>query len=234
MLKYILAGILLSSPLLIAGVVCLIVWLVKRKSGKKSIALMVVWIVCFALIAFFLALMAIGGYLVESGDGEQQYQTQKATSETNELQGVPSSLDESFSISDMTAYYPSTWQIVSGEGTDTVFLKNDNGSSAQFWESVVNESGVTSADADELLEVSLMGIESPGETILGDPVEVESNGNPGLMASMVMNTESSKLVGYTTIYLKGGTLYCAMIAYPEGAEQDMEAVHGMATSIEIS
>lgn len=223
MLKYISAGVLLASPLLIAGIVCLAVWLAKRGGEKKLTTLMVVWVACFVLFVLFQAFMVIGGYLAESEDDNRQVENSDASS----------GLAESCSISDMTAYYPSSWLVVNGEGTNTVTLSSTNGSLAQFSASKVSESNQTSASDDDILSVALMGVESQS-TVLGEPSDITSNGSHGVIASMVMEEQGTRFIGYVTLYVKDGTLYQVMVAYPEGAEDDMEAVHKIATSVKIS
>lgn len=56
----ILGGLLLVFPLLIIAVICLFIWVKKKKSGVKSKGLLAAWISCFSVSAIFLILVLIG------------------------------------------------------------------------------------------------------------------------------------------------------------------------------
>ena len=86
----IVGSFILSSPIWIAGIVCLALWLAKKKKGKNVLGLMIAWIACFSVTAAFVAILAIGGAVLgvdgNADTQQQQVSTQQQDDEAQKME----------------------------------------------------------------------------------------------------------------------------------------------------
>lgn len=90
--------LILASPLIIAGLVCLAVWLRRlKKKNERSVPLMIAWICCFGVSAAFAVFVTVLGLIFGfdvDTDGQQQEIQQSEQSASSSEQASDEELQE--------------------------------------------------------------------------------------------------------------------------------------------